>query len=58
MTYEICIVTREYRWIEVEAVSPESAKAQAWSMVDDGYIGDTKPEDCDTELFIEGIQNA
>ena len=58
MTYEICIVTKEYRWIEVEAVSPESAKNQVWSLVDAGYVGDTKPEDCEHELLIEGIQHA
>lgn len=53
-TFEICIVSKEYRWVEVEAEDAEAAQDQVWTMVRLGYTGDTKPEDIDTELFVEG----
>lgn len=53
-TFEICIVSKEYRWVEVEAENAEAAQDQVWVMVGNGYTGDTKAEDYDTELFVEG----
>lgn len=53
-TFEICIVSKEYRWVEIEAEDSEAAKDQVWVMIGNGYTCDTKAEDYDTELFVEG----
>ena len=36
-TFEICIVSKEYRWVQVEAENAEAAQDQVWVMVGDGY---------------------
>ena len=56
MIYEVCIVSKEYRWVDIEAPNEESARDQAWEKVEYGYTGDTKADDYDTEVFIEGVQ--
>ena len=56
MIYEVCIVSKEYRWVDIEAPNEESARDQAWKKVEYGYTGDTKADDYDTEVFIEGVQ--
>lgn len=48
--FEIRIVSKEYRWVYVEAEDAEAAKNQVWEMVYAGYTSNTKPEDYDTEL--------
>ena len=53
--YEICIVSKEYRYVEIEADNENEAKDKAWDKVACGYTGDTKAEDCDTELYIERV---
>lgn len=55
--YEICIVSKEYRWVEIEAENEEDAKDKAWDKVACGFTGDTKPEDTETDLYVEGIIN-
>lgn len=55
-TYEVCIVSKEFRWVDIEAATEESACEQVMNMLDAGYVGDTDPEDCSTELLIEGVQ--
>jgi hypothetical protein len=50
--FEICIVSKEYRWLEIEAETPEDARDKAWGQLDNAL--NCKPEDYDTELFIEG----
>jgi hypothetical protein len=52
--FEICIVSKEYRWVVVYAEDEVTAQDQVWVMIGNGYVGDTKPEDYDTELFVEG----
>ena len=51
--YEICIVSKEYRYIEVEAEDESEAKDKAWDKVACGYTCNVKAEDYDTELYIE-----
>lgn len=53
--YEICIVSKEYRYIEVEANNESDAKDMAWEQVACGYTANTKPEDYDTEVFIDSL---
>lgn len=53
MNYEVCIIYTEYRWVEVEASTQEEAKHRVKAMIDDGYIGDTEPEDTETTLELE-----
>ena len=55
MNYEVCIIHTEYRWVEVEASTHEEAKNYVRHLVNNGYIGDTKPEDTETELDAELI---
>jgi len=53
-TYELCIVSTEYRWVHIEAESEREAIDKAWDKVACGYTGDVKAEDYDTEIFLEG----
>lgn len=52
---EICVVRKEYRYITVEAQTEEDAKEKVWDRIDCGFIGDTQPEDTDTDLYVEGV---
>jgi hypothetical protein len=51
--YEICIVSKEYRYITVEAEDEVGARDKAWDKVACGYTCDVKAEDYDTEIFVE-----
>ena len=53
--YEICVVSKEYRYVTVEAQTEEDAKDLVWDKIACGFTGDTKPEDSDTELYVEGL---
>ena len=55
--YEICVVSKEYRWLEVEAETEVDAREKAWDKVACGFTGDTKPEDTETEIYVEGVVN-
>ena len=52
--YEICIVSREYRYVEIEAANASDAMDTAWGMVADGYTTTTKAQDYDTDIYNEG----
>jgi hypothetical protein len=56
-TYELCIVSKEYRWVHIEAESESEAIDKAWDKVACGYTGDVKAEDYDTEVYLEGEAN-
>jgi hypothetical protein len=56
-TYEVCIVSKEYRWVHIEAESESEAIDKAWDKVACGYTGDVKAEDYDTEVYLEGEAN-
>jgi hypothetical protein len=50
--YEICVVSKEYRYVEVEAEDEFDAKDKAWDQIEN--VLNRKPEDYDTELYVEG----
>ena len=35
--YEICIVSKEYRWVDVEAEDEVTAQDKVWVMIGNGY---------------------
>ena len=51
--FEVCIVSKEYRWIEVEAEDDTDAWEKTWDKISDGIVGDIKPDDWDTEVYVE-----
>lgn len=52
--YEICIVSKEYRYVEIEAETENDALDAAWDKIACGYAGDVKADDTDTEVYLEG----
>lgn len=52
-TFEICVVSKEYRTIHVEAETEEDAKDKAWDSLEN--ILNIKAEDYDTEIYVEGV---
>jgi len=55
-TYEICVVSKEYRWVEVEAEDEQSAVDKAWDNIEN--IMNRKAEDYDTEIYAERVEVA
>jgi len=53
--YAICVVSKEYRYLEIEAETESDAVDKAWDKVACGFTADTKPEDTDTDLYVEGV---
>lgn len=53
--YEICVVSKEYRYLVVEAEDDIEARDKAWDKVAAGFTCDTKAQDYDTDLYVEGI---
>lgn len=53
--YEICMVSKHYRWIEVEADCQSDAIDKAWDRIFDGYIEDNEAQDSETDIYCEGI---
>jgi hypothetical protein len=51
-TYEICVVSKEYRYLEVQAENEDDAKDKAWGLIEN--VLNHKPADYDTELYVEG----
>ena len=52
--FEVCILSKEYRWVQVEAEDEGKAKNIAFDMVVElGYCGDTNPEHVGLEIYIE-----
>jgi hypothetical protein len=52
--FEVCIVSKEYRWVEIEAEDDVQAIELAWDKVACGFTGDVKANDYDTEVYLEG----
>jgi hypothetical protein len=52
--YEICVVSKEYRYLIVEAENESEAKDMAWDRVSSGFTCDTKAQDYDTEVYFFG----
>jgi hypothetical protein len=57
-TYELCVVSKEYRYLRVEAENESDAIDKAWDRVASGYTCNIKAQDYDTEVYLEGeVQN-
>ena len=52
-TYEVIVVTKEYRTLEVEAENETEAKDKVWDKVIDGYTTTTKAYDYETDVYVE-----
>ena len=52
--FEVCIVNKEYWWVEVEAEDEVAAKDRAWGLIDDGYTGDNPAQDSEVDVYVEG----
>ena len=53
--YEICVVSKEYRYVDILADSEEEAKDQVWDQIE--TILNQKPKDYDTDLCVEGTED-
>lgn len=51
--YEVCLVTKQYHYFEVESENETEAREKAEYWVDCGYLNDKEPDDYDTEIFVE-----
>jgi len=49
--YEICVVTKEYRYVEVGAEDDVEAIDKVWLQIEN--ILNRKPQDFDTEVYVE-----
>lgn len=49
--YEICVVTKEYRYVELVAEDDVEAIDKAWLQVEN--MLNHKPADFDTEVYVE-----
>jgi len=52
-TYELCVVSKEYRYMEVEAESEQDAIDLAWVRIGNGFVTDTEAVDFDTDVYLE-----
>jgi len=55
MKYEVCIVSKEYRWIEIDALDQNDAVDKAWRELKSGLIWNIKPQDSETDVYVEGL---
>lgn len=53
-TYTLCVVSKEYRWLDVDAVDAEHALNQAYNDIDN--ILNRKADDYDTEVIVESFE--
>lgn len=51
-TYELCVVSKEYRYITVEAENENDAMDKAWDGLENTL--NTKASDYDTDIYMEG----
>ena len=52
-TYDVVVVSKEYRTIEIDAENEEEAREKAWDTLDN--ILNRKAEDYDTDVYVEGL---
>jgi len=55
MKYEVCIVSKEYRWIEIDALDQNDAVDKTWRELKSGLVWNIKPQDSDTDVYVEGL---
>lgn len=51
-TYELCVVSKEYRYITVEAENEHDAIDKAWAGLENTL--NRKAQDYDTDIYMEG----
>ena len=49
--YVLCVVSKEYRWVEVEAEDDVQAIDMVWGDIEN--IMSSKSEDYDTDVYVE-----
>ena len=49
--YVLCVVSKEYRWVEIEAEDDVQAIDMVWGDIENIMSG--KPEDYDTDVYVE-----
>ena len=54
MIETICVVSKEYRYVEVEADSQEDAVDKAWDDIEN--IMNRKAVDYDTDLYVDSVE--
>ena len=54
MIVTICVVSKEYRYVEIEADSQEDAIDKAWDDIEN--IMNRKAVDYDTDLYVDSVE--
>jgi hypothetical protein len=54
--YSVCVVCKEYRWVEVEAEDEYLARDMAWDDIEN--IVNKDAEDHDVEVYVEQEEKA
>lgn len=54
MIVTICVVSKEYRYVEIEAESQEDAIDKAWDDIEN--IMNRKAVDYDTDLYVDSVE--
>ena len=54
MIVSICVVSKEYRYVEIEAESQQEAVDKAWGDIES--ILNRKAEDYDTDLYVDSVE--
>lgn len=52
-SYEIAILSKEWRYITIEAETEDEARDKIWESI--GGILNRKPDSFDTDLYIESV---
>ena len=50
--YRVCVVSKEYRWVDIEATTELDAETKALDDIDN--IMNYKPGDYETDIYVEG----
>lgn len=51
--FEVCIVVKEYRWLDIEAESEAKAKDKAYALLDADYFENNPAQDSDIEIYAD-----
>lgn len=52
-TYDVVVVTKEYRTVQIDAENEEEAREKAWDTFEN--ILNLKPDDFDSDVYVEGL---
>lgn len=52
-TYDVVVVTKEYRTVQIDAENEEEARENAWGAL--GSVLNLDAQDYDTEVYVEGL---